>query len=665
MLDAPADFLDVVQGPHHRTVWVEPSWWDEAAKKWVLRPALTVVSGTLTVDRTGVAWRRADLRLADSLGAEVLPKASCLDLDMYWGVRLIGEPVEKMRKAKIARLRVQDISVDDDGLLEVAATDPMALVDENDFIFTWTGADIDDKYRVRDVVPNFKTLLEFTNADFIGWLTNDVVLVQDIQTVYRWAGSKWAAVAKTPRTTRGAVTDLIFDCFPAGMYNGVSVDESDVSLEPLMGWNPQVPYKTYPPVPGNAWPVAWGGKRPIPVGSWSTVTDQPSTYGAYPPAYRTTYQWRRTKKFQNVYDYETGFIMQPMFPVQFGEARQGVKVSAWVKLHEGDKVRIGPAVQYGPDAAATMDACPSFLLPEAAQSAAFCPADDGDFYVDKATARKPQVSNSVVLGKKSLGKWRRVEFKVPFPNSKTPDYTVNFARYGLKVTDEATTATSSVRIHDLQIWEYRDTAAITGSPIPASTSFDGSRWEAVSKIAEAAGCEVWFEPDNTFSGGVFKIGSVRPLPEAPDLELYEGLDGAVINLESLWSRRDLYNIVSIATTRLGNFQYVAYDMNTASPTYWRGGYGKRPLVLTNDAIMGSTPGEVRFNLRLAAEAKLRQVGGAAITAKVKAFANPLLTPRDRVDVFLRNGKWIRCRIESLTIDIGEGTMDLSLREWVE
>lgn len=111
-----------------------------------------------------------------------------------------------------------------------------------------------------------------------------------------------------------------------------------------------------------------------------------------------------------------------------------------------------------------------------------------------------------------------------------------------------------------------------------------------------------------------------------------GTEGVLIDSESIYSRREQYNAISLEFTPSdedwGSAHLFMWDNDPTSPTYFDGDFGKRVLSLSEEYDHLPSVNEAeRVGRR-----KLWENSGATRAIRVTAVYNPLLLPGDKITV---------------------------------
>lgn len=151
------------------------------------------------------------------------------------------------------------------------------------------------------------------------------------------------------------------------------------------------------------------------------------------------------------------------------------------------------------------------------------------------------------------------------------------------------------------------------------------RWQIVVDLFKVFGAEVRFNGIGAFVG--------RPEPDVrtddPVWIVDEGSNGVLVSVDMAWSRRPSYNraIITGTNTEFGvTYRGVATDSAPASPSYYSGRFGAKPIFLFSPHVTSNA------TALTAAKALLRSKQGVAMSLDFSAVPNPALEPGDVVTV---------------------------------
>lgn len=197
----------------------------------------------------------------------------------------------------------------------------------------------------------------------------------------------------------------------------------------------------------------------------------------------------------------------------------------------------------------------------------------------------------------------------------------------------------------------------TNDPLPALFAEEASStWDFAQGVATAVGCELYFSANGRLI--------LEPTPtgggEAVD-RFDEGEDGILLNIARQWDRDRVYNrvIVTGESTDVSGTppRAVATDGNWASPTFYDGPFGHKPLWWGSEFITTTAQAQI------AANALLQRSLGAPDSLSFETLVNPSRRPGDLVRVRReRLGVDQDHLVDQITIPLGpEGGMSSQTR----
>lgn len=165
-------------------------------------------------------------------------------------------------------------------------------------------------------------------------------------------------------------------------------------------------------------------------------------------------------------------------------------------------------------------------------------------------------------------------------------------------------------------------AADTGYTTPLLV-LDGniSPWEVITNLGAAAGCEVFFDP----LGNLVIQDEPDPTMGEADWSYAEGVDCTILALERSYTVEATYNAVVITGENgQGDVPVIgsAVDSDPASPTYYYGPFGPRPV--TESSPLALTSGQATT----IAAARLRSLTGLSEKIQLEIIPNPALDVSD-------------------------------------
>jgi len=189
--------------------------------------------------------------------------------------------------------------------------------------------------------------------------------------------------------------------------------------------------------------------------------------------------------------------------------------------------------------------------------------------------------------------------------------------------------------------------------------FDDSRWQAVNALAKTLSSEVWAGPE-----GKWLIRHVDTKYENVCDSMETGAHGVIITYSKAKDRQKLYNGIAVRWEVIGDEGVtedsgteIAIDDDQQSPTYWYGPFGKRPAP-ENENLLGITSKETA---RSAAESMLAKYKGVQATVDFQRLRNPLLEPRDVIEVRVDESLHQVHVIDDIELDLTSGAMKCKTR----
>lgn len=163
-------------------------------------------------------------------------------------------------------------------------------------------------------------------------------------------------------------------------------------------------------------------------------------------------------------------------------------------------------------------------------------------------------------------------------------------------------------------------------PLPALIAEEGDdRWAFAQGLATAIGCILYFGDEGELV--------LRPTPTSitgnPIATIAEGEGGVLLGLERDWDRSPVHNRIIVTaenTTEDTVTRGVATDDNPASPTYYHGGFGKKPMRWSNPYVITAD------QCNTAAQSILAEKIGAPDVLSFEALVDPARRPWDVVQV---------------------------------
>lgn len=203
----------------------------------------------------------------------------------------------------------------------------------------------------------------------------------------------------------------------------------------------------------------------------------------------------------------------------------------------------------------------------------------------------------------------------------------------------------------LPVWTVAGGVDTTSLP-PDNTVFTGDRWAAVNALAQAINVTV----------GADASGGWRIAPATPSTtsvwSVAHGSNGVLVAETTAYSRRKQYNAVAIRWQNpdgTGGLSYIA-DVDSASPTYYYGPFGKKPRPEETLATV-TTSGQADA----AATTILQQCSGRTRSISLTTVHNPLMEPGDVLTLRLPDGSVEDHVIDAITIPLEKGIMSMETR----
>jgi hypothetical protein len=171
-----------------------------------------------------------------------------------------------------------------------------------------------------------------------------------------------------------------------------------------------------------------------------------------------------------------------------------------------------------------------------------------------------------------------------------------------------------------------DTTLVPDRPFPLSVIHEDNRMAALLKVAAA-----WPARAVVDSRGVLRmLPPVPDLPGTPVVELHTGSRGTVAEWQTATDRSELYNAVFVRGQDPDNAELpvegIAWDSDPASPTYYGGPFGERPLEYASPLLTTEAAAQAAAATMLAKRLRRTRV------AEVSIVPDPRLELGDWVDV---------------------------------
>jgi hypothetical protein len=196
------------------------------------------------------------------------------------------------------------------------------------------------------------------------------------------------------------------------------------------------------------------------------------------------------------------------------------------------------------------------------------------------------------------------------------------------------------------------TSSKKSAPAVLGTSTANDPWQDVQDIAAAADLEVFFDEEGNL------VVRNEPLSTGSTVWTFNaGEGGVLIDREYEESDDGVFNAV-IVTADAGaagfSLRAQAYDSDPASPTYYLGPFGMRPLLITTDDAATAA------DCQALADTTLRRVSGADQELTITSVPVPFLTPGDRVRVLDGVGTNATFQVAALTIPLDVTTAMIAI-----
>lgn len=199
--------------------------------------------------------------------------------------------------------------------------------------------------------------------------------------------------------------------------------------------------------------------------------------------------------------------------------------------------------------------------------------------------------------------------------------------------------------------------AITAtSPLmPGALVWDRDRAAAITDLATAARCEVFFD-----HAGSLRIIDLPVASPVPVWTVDTGPAGVMLSATASRDRARVYNVVVVSTTSTdGTGVYppqIAADTDPLSPTYVGGPFGRVPYFIQS-AVIGD-----RATALAAAKAWLPKVSGRFTTITAEGVVNPALDRGDTIGVTTVNGNVEPFLLDAVSVPLtADGTQTYTTR----
>lgn len=203
-------------------------------------------------------------------------------------------------------------------------------------------------------------------------------------------------------------------------------------------------------------------------------------------------------------------------------------------------------------------------------------------------------------------------------------------------------------------------AGLSDVILPGGSTYDTTHLDAILALAEILGATFYFDYD-----GVARVDKKKTITSSNtiadsvfDCKTGES-NGNIISLTRSSSRDEIYNGVGVygssPNETVAQPYGEAFDMNTASRTYWQGPFGKsfkridRPELVTSADCLA------------AAQAELARSVAAAVPTSIDILFNPALVVNDYIAVYYPTGDPEIHLIDTIDFDFAEAHMGLTTR----
>jgi hypothetical protein len=169
-------------------------------------------------------------------------------------------------------------------------------------------------------------------------------------------------------------------------------------------------------------------------------------------------------------------------------------------------------------------------------------------------------------------------------------------------------------------------AALVDRAVPATIVHENNRLEAIGKLAAAWPARIVVD-----SRGLLRLlPPVPELPGTPVVELHTGARGVVADWQSTAARGDAYNAVfargEAPSADALPVEGIAWDDDPASPTYYGGPFGERPLEYASPLLTTEAAAQAAAATMLAKRLRRTRI------AQVVMVPDPRIELGDFVDV---------------------------------
>jgi len=192
------------------------------------------------------------------------------------------------------------------------------------------------------------------------------------------------------------------------------------------------------------------------------------------------------------------------------------------------------------------------------------------------------------------------------------------------------------------------TIDITEKPLPYQSFGRGDdRLDAIITMAEALDAEFFNNNE-----GDFVLADANTVVTTPVWTVSAGEEGVLVSMEETFNRQEQYNAVGLTASAEDEQDKYAFvwDDDPASPTFFDGPFGKRPIFLSETYAHMPTIAKVEST----AIRRLQAYLGATRSLRLNTLYNPLLQPGDRITVEWPDGTSEVQIIDVIDLTLGDG-----------
>lgn len=206
-------------------------------------------------------------------------------------------------------------------------------------------------------------------------------------------------------------------------------------------------------------------------------------------------------------------------------------------------------------------------------------------------------------------------------------------------------------------------SSLTDVTLPGGTTYDSTYLDAIMDIAESMGAEFYFDLEG------HPICAPKPSIDSTTLEASAvftadcGPDGVNTSIGRQTTREDVFNGIGVygVTPDDSTAQPYAeaYDLNTSSPTYYNGAFGKAFKRIDRPEL--TSPAQCQA----AAQAELEAILGRSRGLSLSMLPNPTLEPGDLILVGFYDDSTELHLIESIDFDFAEQSFSVTTKGRLE